>query len=291
MTKLNQPLSAGRRRNLLALAVAAIVAVNLVVLGVFLLRGRTVTNADLLALPATPTAEPQLDPTPTPPPNTPEPTTAPTPLPDTPVPEPTATVAEPTPSAEPVINEEELSYPPIDTLPPRAAFYRHPHLILQGPIQDDATIDAIVERAGRIVGADNVDNGYVIHPDAEEFRSVDVIVESPVLFDTGKAEIRDQFTDILELGIAIMVTFPEVDLVIEGHTDSEGSDRLNQRLSEERATAIRDYIADGAGVTFDRFEAVGFGAADPLETNDTELGRALNRRIELQILNLLASGE
>jgi len=294
----SQTLTPGRRRQLIAGGVVALVALNLAVLGWLLIRSRTVSDADISALQQPPAEVAQVEPTPT---NTPVPTTEPTPTPtpqpppaNTPVPttKPTpAPTPEPTPELWSVDVDDEPTYPPIDSLPRRGAIYLAPTLILQGPIKDQATIDAVVERAAQIVGPDNIDNRYVIHPEAEEFGAGHVTVEAAVLFESGSAEISDRFSEILGLGIAVMVTFPQVDMIIEGHTDNEGSAAINQRLSLARAEAVRDHIATNGQIPLTRMEAIGYGEGRPYQTNETELGRLLNRRIEVQLLNLLSAGD
>jgi len=64
--------------------------------------------------------------------------------------------------------------------------------------------------------------------------------------------------------------------VISGHTDSSGSDALNQRLSERRAQSVSNYL-NGAGIMPDRIESIGFGETQPVASNKTEAGKELNR--------------
>jgi outer membrane protein OmpA-like peptidoglycan-associated protein len=71
---------------------------------------------------------------------------------------------------------------------------------------------------------------------------------------------------------------------IEGHTSSEGSDELNQTLSEERAASVRAYMIN-KGISPDRVTAVGYGSSRPKADNATEAGRKANRRIEIRVIN------
>ena len=72
-------------------------------------------------------------------------------------------------------------------------------------------------------------------------------------------------------------------LEIEGHTDSVGSDEMNNKLSQSRAQSVSDYLS-GAGVKPERIKAVrGFGKSKPIATNDTAAGRQMNRRVEVVI--------
>ncbi|MDP6436446.1 MAG: OmpA family protein, partial [Gammaproteobacteria bacterium] len=77
--------------------------------------------------------------------------------------------------------------------------------------------------------------------------------------------------------------WPESILVIEGHTDSRGSERLNQRLSQNRAETIMNYVISMMHVPANRISAVGYGENRPIASNENEAGRAKNRRIDLLI--------
>ena len=70
---------------------------------------------------------------------------------------------------------------------------------------------------------------------------------------------------------------------VTGHTDSIGTDAVNQRLSEQRASSVGNYLI-GQGLMRERFEIVGMGKRYPVASNDTDSGRALNRRVEIRLL-------
>ena len=76
-------------------------------------------------------------------------------------------------------------------------------------------------------------------------------------------------------------TFGEPDVVIEGHTDSTGSDEVNEHLSQQRAEAVRQYLVANRTLPYDRIVAVGYGSMRPLASNQTAEGRAINRRIDV----------
>src|SRR5262249_11599707 len=105
-----------------------------------------------------------------------------------------------------------------------------------------------------------------------------------VLFDTGRATLKPTAREKLSKLAGILVAYPgQLTLEIEGHTDSVGSDEMNNRLSHSRAQSVSDYLA-GAGVKSERIKAVrGFGKTKPITTNDTAAGRQLNRRVEVVI--------
>jgi outer membrane protein OmpA-like peptidoglycan-associated protein len=105
-----------------------------------------------------------------------------------------------------------------------------------------------------------------------------------VLFDLGQATLRPQARERLSRLSGVLLAYPgPYTLEFEGHTDSTGSDELNNRLSDARASAVRDYVVS-AGVRGDRIVgARGFGKANPVASNDTADGRQQNRRVEIVI--------
>lgn len=105
-----------------------------------------------------------------------------------------------------------------------------------------------------------------------------------VLFDTGKATLKPTAREKLSKLAGILLAYPgTLMLEIEGHTDSVGSDELNNKLSQNRAESVRDYLVQ-SGVKTERVKAVrGFGKTKPIATNDTAAGRATNRRVEVVI--------
>lgn len=106
----------------------------------------------------------------------------------------------------------------------------------------------------------------------------DVAIDLHVLFATGKAVIIDNaYADILKIA-DFMRTYRTAILTIEGHTDSRSSELFNQRLSERRAQAVRRELIR-FGVDSSRLQAVGYGELRPIMNNDTEEGRAKNRRV------------
>lgn len=105
-----------------------------------------------------------------------------------------------------------------------------------------------------------------------------------VLFDTGKATLKPAAREKLSKLAGILLAYPgQLTLEIEGHTDSVGSDELNNKLSQSRAQSVNDYLTE-TGVKAERIKAVkGFGKTKPIATNDTAAGRAMNRRVEVVI--------
>jgi len=109
-----------------------------------------------------------------------------------------------------------------------------------------------------------------------------VVNMNDVLFDTGKYTLREPAKEKLAKISGIILSHPGLNLVIEGYTDSTGTEQFNQKLSEERANAVRDFLAS-EGINPDSMKAVGYGEADPIASNDTAMGRQLNRRVEMVV--------
>jgi outer membrane protein OmpA-like peptidoglycan-associated protein len=104
-----------------------------------------------------------------------------------------------------------------------------------------------------------------------------------VNFDFDKANIRDDARPVLDEAINTLKEAGEIELSVEGHTDSVGTEEYNQGLSVRRANSVADYLADG-GIARDRMSVKGFGESQPVATNDTDDGRAQNRRVELKVV-------
>lgn len=104
-----------------------------------------------------------------------------------------------------------------------------------------------------------------------------------ILFDTGKSSIKAESTRVMVDIIRILAEYPTARFSVEGHTDSQGGASTNQKLSESRANAVRDFlIAEGIGS--DRLTAAGYGEDQPIATNKTRAGRAQNRRVEINLI-------
>ena len=115
-------------------------------------------------------------------------------------------------------------------------------------------------------------------------RAKQKIVLRGVNFDFDKATIRPEGKPVLDEAIRTLDEQPDIRIAVEGHTDSVGSDAYNQRLSERRAHAVVDYLAAG-GMARGRMSARGLGESKPVASNETEDGRAQNRRVEFGIIS------
>jgi outer membrane protein OmpA-like peptidoglycan-associated protein len=112
-----------------------------------------------------------------------------------------------------------------------------------------------------------------------------IVSMSDVLFDTGKYSLRSGAREKLAKVAGILLAYPGLDIAVGGYTDNVGGDAMNQTLSENRASSVRDYLVN-QGVATDAVSAKGFGSSLPVATNDSAAGRQQNRRVEL-----LVSGE
>lgn len=102
-----------------------------------------------------------------------------------------------------------------------------------------------------------------------------------ILFDTGSDRIRAESAPVLARIAGMLEAHPELALVIEGHTDDVGGAAANQRLSEQRAAAVKAYLVATHGIDAGRLTSEGLGASRPAASNDTPDGRQKNRRVEL----------
>jgi outer membrane protein OmpA-like peptidoglycan-associated protein len=109
-----------------------------------------------------------------------------------------------------------------------------------------------------------------------------VVNMSDVLFDTAKFSLRPLAREKLAKVAGIVSGHPGLRLDVEGYTDSVGGDVYNQRLSEQRGEAVRDYLTQ-EGMAMSSVTAKGFGKAEPVASNDTAAGRQQNRRVEIVI--------
>ncbi|MGL4319159.1 MAG: OmpA family protein [Pseudomonas sp.] len=110
-----------------------------------------------------------------------------------------------------------------------------------------------------------------------------VRVELDVKFDFDKSVVKEESQADIKALADFMGQYPQTSTVVEGHTDSKGTDAYNQGLSERRANAVRDVLVNQYGVGSDRVSAVGYGESKPVADNNTDEGRAINRRVEAAV--------
>ena len=110
----------------------------------------------------------------------------------------------------------------------------------------------------------------------------ELLNKGKIRFATKRADIDPDSAGILDHLIETALRCPTTNIEVAGHTDADGEDSFNQALSEKRAQAVIDYLVK-AGLPATRFTPVGYGATQPLAGNDTEEGRAQNRRVEFLV--------
>ena len=110
----------------------------------------------------------------------------------------------------------------------------------------------------------------------------DLLAKGKIRFESARATIDPDSAGLLDRLIETALRCPTANIEIAGHTDSDGEDSSNQALSEKRAQAVMDYLVK-AGLPSDRFTAMGYGSTQPIAANDTDEGKAQNRRIDFLV--------
>ncbi len=103
------------------------------------------------------------------------------------------------------------------------------------------------------------------------------------VFDSGSANLKQAAVDNFDRVMQFISGYPERKIRIEGHTDSSGSDALNQKLSQRRADAVKALLIEN-GIAAERITAIGQGESQPIASNSTESGKAKNRRVDITLL-------
>ena len=104
--------------------------------------------------------------------------------------------------------------------------------------------------------------------------------DSDILFEIDSASLVGASTSTLDQVAVVLIDYPKTAVVVQGHTDSTGSEEHNQGLSERRAKSVQNYLL-GRGVDAARMVALGYGEGQPRDTNDTAEGRKRNRRVNI----------
>jgi len=118
--------------------------------------------------------------------------------------------------------------------------------------------------------------------DANDLTAIKVTFDSGILFATGKSNLSSEAKTALKNFATTMSDLPDTDIAIWGHTDNTGSDAINEKLSLERANAVENYLKS-CGISTSRMTAEGKSYSLPVASNDTEAGRAQNRRVEVYV--------
>jgi outer membrane protein OmpA-like peptidoglycan-associated protein len=148
---------------------------------------------------------------------------------------------------------------------------------------------AVGGTAGALIGRQMDKQAAEMEQDLEGVRvervgeGIKLTFDSGILFDVNKADLQTEAKMNLEKLATILNKYPDTDIIIEGHTDSTGSEEWNLELSRMRAQSVGSYLAT-LSVDPGRFTQVGYGEMQPVATNETMDGRKQNRRVELAIM-------
>ena len=144
-------------------------------------------------------------------------------------------------------------------------------------IHDTVYIEVNKEKIDTIIKKDTI-----IYEDKTTKTKVSVVSLPNVQFEQSKAKLLNSSKEELDRLTKHLLENEQVKAEIIGHTDNLGDDQVNQKLSQERAEAVRQYLLSG-GVAPDRVKAIGKGETEPKTTNESPEGRAMNRRVEVRL--------
>lgn len=113
--------------------------------------------------------------------------------------------------------------------------------------------------------------------------TITLVMPGNITFDTNQSDIRADFFRTLNSVSTVLAEFDQTMVLVEGHTDSTGSDAYNDTLSVARAESVGNYLA-AQGVSAGRIDARGYGERQPIADNQTPQGRAQNRRVEIDLV-------
>ncbi|MEO1594651.1 MAG: OmpA family protein [Pseudomonadota bacterium] len=156
---------------------------------------------------------------------------------------------------------------------------------LGGATAERAALMQRLQRQARIKEQFETVEGMFSRTEALVFREGDNVTVRLVglSFASGAATIDPSYYPLLEKVESAIDVFPRSDLIIEGHTDSYGSDATNQSLSQARADSVQQYMLNAMRIPSTRLSATGYGETRPIANNETAQGRARNRRIDVVI--------
>lgn len=123
-----------------------------------------------------------------------------------------------------------------------------------------------------------------------EITTTHIRINQTIHFAYNKAVIKKDSFWILHQVAKVLKDYPEIKLSVEGHTDSQGSDAYNKQLSTKRAKAVKDFLLKKGGISASRLSSRGWGEERPIDSNLTEEGRAVNRRVEFVRTDVPQSG-
>ncbi|MCW8901710.1 MAG: OmpA family protein [Gammaproteobacteria bacterium] len=120
--------------------------------------------------------------------------------------------------------------------------------------------------------------------------NINLIMPSNITFALNGRNLNSKFYNVLNSVVLVINEFNKTTVMVSGHTDSTGSNSYNQKLSEDRARAVADYLANNK-VAQARLDVAGYGEKYPIASNKTEQGRSLNRRVEITLLPITENAQ
>lgn len=111
-----------------------------------------------------------------------------------------------------------------------------------------------------------------------------VTLNSMSLFDSGRAQLKDGSTRVMVDALEMIRAHPDKRILVAGYTDNVGNPQSNLTLSTARAEAVRDWLVEASGIPATQFAIQGYGDTRPIADNDTDAGRAKNRRVEITLV-------
>lgn len=175
---------------------------------------------------------------------------------------------------------------PVADLPPHEAVYRDGKLVLQGTVPTAEIRAKFQAQAAAVIGEDNVIVRYQIDPRVPVPTDGRVRVDEDFLFPTGSAAIDDRYKPLMDLGVVVLNLNPQARMRVNGYTDDVGPPDVNLALSQARADALKGYLV-AQGIAAGRIDAIGRGATGFVAPNDSDANRSQNRRIEVDLVDLL----
>ena len=142
-----------------------------------------------------------------------------------------------------------------------------------------ASIGGYMDKQERELRARTANTGIEVERKGDE---INLKLPSGISFDFNSAAVKPEFRPVLDEVAQTLASYQSTFVDVSGHTDSIGTDVVNQRLSEQRAKAVADYLGY-RGVNAARVATRGYGKTYPIASNDTEQGRAENRRVEIRL--------
>ena len=142
-----------------------------------------------------------------------------------------------------------------------------------------AGVGAYMDAQERKLREELVGNGVQVARDGDNIR---LVMPNSITFEFGQSDLNPSVRPTLNSVVKVLNQYNETNLRVVGHTDSIGSEQANQTLSLKRANSVATYLASQQ-LPESRMNRVGFGETSPIASNDTEAGRAQNRRVELII--------